>query len=127
MNREIKFRGKRIEDGEWVYGYYHRDSTGDGFVCYYITTDDMYVHEVDPETVGQYTGLKDKNGVEIYEGDVRRNSRGKIYVVKYDLDSASYIGEYINGFDWLSDLVDSECIGNIYEHPHLIGGESDGN
>ena len=128
--REIKFRGKRLDNGEWIYGYYgHKEASDQHF----IMVETMNSHhdwtyftdyEVDPKTVGQYTGLKDKNGKEIYEGDiVLVGNHKQPAIVEYD-EGCFYtpigISRYRLGW-WQMDVI--EVIGNIYKNPELLKGE----
>lgn len=131
MNRTIKFRGKRIDNGEWVYG----DLLQPTEICdIYEISDcesiDGTRYEVIPETIGQFTGLYDKNGKEIYEGDIV----GIDYlsyivtgVVTYSTKDAMYILTNTNSIadenEPLGDYKNLEVIGNTYDNPELLGGE----
>lgn len=140
--RKIKFRGKVIYsennpyndmDGKWVDGFYIEDLFNgkvESFIfncpCYFL---------VNKETVGQFTGLTDKNGKEIYEGDILKYDTGKHYVVVYSTEGLNsntndlYIGAFMlkddHGFHELICSVTrpykyAEIIGNIHDNPELL-------
>ena len=128
--REIKFRGKRIDNHKWVHGYYFEGFTG---IPYILVLHDHILgmtefYEVDPDTVGQYTGLKDKNGKEIWEGDVCRviaNTRvpQDPFAVIWNNEYAQWFWKDLKGEDefWKSIAERSEVIGNIHDNPELLG------
>lgn len=70
--REILFRGKKVDDGEWIEGGFHQHFWDSGESAF-IYGEDNYANCVIPETVGQYTGITDKNGKRIFEGDILKN------------------------------------------------------
>jgi len=121
MNREIKFRGKRLDNGKWVFGDlltkhpHHKGLT--------IVENGVLHHEVNPETVGQYTGLKDTNDVEIYEGDVVKGHRYSNGVKNEIVGRVmfGYIGWNVAGvghYVWDAATLTSayEVIGNIHDN-----------
>lgn len=125
MERQIKFRGKNIHTGEWLYGDYHREGK-----THYITSPEQYLREyapiefiVDGKTVGQFTGLLDKNGKEIYEGDILGCPEDN-----YFLNEAVIFAEgcFMVKDDYTTTpmcAVDTQyrtVIGNIHDNPELI-------
>ena len=123
--RQIKFRGLRVDGKGWVYGDYF--DTSKSSVCKFLPTiienggmNPIDFHLVKPETVGQFTGLLDKNGKEVYEGDILYHSvQGKRFVYyPFAKDVASFgLHNIENGFKTiLNDAsVLYEVIGNIHE------------
>lgn len=146
MNREILFRGKLLRTGEWIEGYYCKTSdTTYAFSEDYdrypvpehhcILVDEMTdwglpnrptLHEVDPVTIGQYTGLTDRNGNRIFEGDILRydDRATSIYDVRWDYRRwlVRMHGDYPAMPDYLDDFFcqHAEKIGNIHDDPELL-------
>jgi uncharacterized phage protein (TIGR01671 family) len=144
--REILFRGKRVDNGEWVCSgnliHFNEDNecyipvVNSKCTCTHDENDniiewnEVLFCKVIPETIGQYTGLTDKNGKKIFEGDIVKtdkfNTPNKFYVIKYDLLLGAFIGEdngtmYFTTFDGDSELF--EIIGNIHDNPELLEEE----
>lgn len=135
--RELKFRGKRLDNGEWAYGYLVELFTevGERYVidaCRHFDRDNYSLDavEVDPQTVGEYTGLKDENGKEIYEGDILSSEypvKGKRNCHPVVWGSGRWeVDHIVNDCcrAWRGDLnghhASEEVIGNIYENPELL-------
>lgn len=120
--REILFRGKDIA-GNWHYGVplvFTED-----YVC--ITAPHTYNKAVIPETVGQYTGLTDKNGRKIFEGDIVKYGDTVHKVVFEQRNGTAYFGLVYSGLETLpfgnyQDLRQIEVIGNIHDNPELLKG-----
>jgi uncharacterized phage protein (TIGR01671 family) len=145
--REIKFRGKRIDNGEWVYGFVFVSQMSGVFIIGSkmetkvtrdggVLRDKLWQYEVAPSTVGQYIGLKDKNGKEIYEGDILRLWGGKdqngelrreytypLPVIYSDLWCQFVVEDKANKVQYgiWQTFAALGVIGNIHDNPELLG------
>lgn len=144
MNRQILFRGKRKDNGEWIEGYFlqlHRSERAFVVPKQFVqrgilrmsgeTPPKIIPIEVLPETVGQFTGLCDKNGKKIFEGDIVKGDLGLGYgdnenhiaYIEYQEDGMSFCLVEIleEDFGKCAEISDDlEVIGNIYDNPELL-------
>ena len=144
--REILFRGKRVDNGEWIFGSLILDERGNHYIGEYIRqrVESAYVctkrgngktinrfigigfFMVLPETVGQYMGLTDKNGKKVFEGDIVKNDyrKGQYQYFKIVYDTRVYCGQVENKYGMLGFLYnvigDLEVIGNIHDNKELL-------
>ena len=136
MNREILFKAKRKDNGEWVEGYYvycrkrHYILPVLNKAIGFDEREDEWV-EVDPDTICQYTGLTDKNGEKIWENDILR--RDGYWDMRIEFENGAFMVrnadkiQYINRVTYTSistfDIKEYEVIGNIFDNPELLEEE----
>lgn len=132
--REILFRGKRVDNGEWVYGdlinepygtviQYYENEIKDKGNCAKTTNKKRVKATIDPETICQYTGLSDKNGGKIFDGDIILHEMAGKIKVQFEKSEFMVIGIDRTMFlAWLSSIHGNfKIIGNIFDNLELIG------
>jgi len=134
--REIKFRGKRVDNGEWINGFIKKNGsewwilneTTDWHVSVPMGFITQHKYKIIPSTIGQFTGLRDKNGTEIYEGDVLSRKewgmggphdpeeRCEVQYLDYYIKEGEHSGHF--NIELWSEWC--EVIGNIHDNPELL-------
>lgn len=127
--REILFRGKRADNGEWIEGFFAKEEKKSYIVRNKHKTGVLFfVDEVDPETVGQYTGLTDENGTKIFEGDIvkchdcllRSDQPFHEFIGYVDFADGSFVirSDCFSHYRWVDYEV--EVIGNIHDDKEIL-------
>lgn len=134
--RTIQFRGKRKDNNEWVYGsviqcagIWYIYNENESFRMPQDPDFETSFIEVVPETIGQFTGLYDKHGKEVFEGDVVKDDHGRIMKIGEWRYKPCFIAvsktnfHHADFFEWLNrdtNVLECEVIGNIHENPELL-------
>ena len=125
--REILFRGKQIDTGAWVEGAFCMKDCDDPFgelvdrpsIIKYEEPHSGYWFRVDPETVGQFTGLTDKNGKKIFEGDIIKAKNKCLDGTDHEAKVVAEIDDFY--LMWcIKHSIETEIIGNIHDNPELL-------
>ncbi len=147
MNRKPMFRGKQTENGEWIHGNYVRHETRqpaaigdrlrqgetkhmifyDGFADWNMPME-LHGIDVDPETIGQSTGLCDMDGNEIYEGDIIRGKGKQTFSIEWSDEIAGYVARASTETTWMpcvnvGTMKLYKVVGNRWDDPELIGSK----
>ena len=140
MAREILFKAKRIDNGEWVEGllWKKKYQSNKWYIsCFPDKDDNEEVYVIDSNTICQYTGLTDMNGNKIWENDVckvyleipflqnKQKLVNDVGVVSFDVEESRYYINSIQGKQYALAFV-TEVIGNIFDNPELLGGADNG-
>lgn len=127
--REILFRAKKADDGKWIEGFYAQLKPINGVMGHFINDGNSRAIKIIHETVGQFTGLYDKNGKRIFEGDIvfyRYGITNFTVIWKncgFVIENSRYAT--ISATQEAVNCLEVEVIGNIYDNPELIKGENE--
>lgn len=127
--RDIEFRAKRIDNDEWVYGFYHNETSKESPASERLTTrHHIYTQNfdkyVDPVTVGQYIGLQDNNEQKVFEGDIMQDSYDpdEIYIVSF-MDGEFVLINDVNVIMDIEQVHFLSVIGNIHDNKEFFKSE----